>query len=272
MRLAVLAVIALSLALARVPARLEIEIALETSGYYAVTTPETGQLVTLAGHDDVDAGAVLTDFDFRLLQEQLAKRQADSEIATRSLDAERDGEPLRATTARQRLGALNDQIEHSEARLAAETLTAIAGGVVLPGTDRPSGAHLETGSVLGVLLPAEGEAMLSGHFPEDHVDYYREVVSGAQLRFAGRYYDMSDDDIILQERMSIDQQSGQRLYAHQVRAPLAPAALVGRTGRVRLDFSPENLWQRLVFHTRGLLLNLQDVRLPEVERQLGTQR
>ncbi|WP_420430725.1 hypothetical protein [Hyphobacterium sp.] len=40
-------------------------------------------------------------------------------------------------------------------------------------------------------------------------------------------------------------------------------------GRVRVDSRSETLWQRLAFFARGLMQNLQESRLSEVERRLN---
>lgn len=268
-RLGLLVVLGLSLALVRVPVRQDIDVTIDAAGHYAVTVPETGRLGGLVGYGPVAEGTILAELDFRVLREQLAERQAEQAIALQALEAERDGEPLRAATARQRLGSLQNQVDRLETRLQGEALTAGGRGVFVPLTDRQPGAQLVTGAAIGALYPDQGSSVVTGRFPERFVHYYREGVRSAELRVEGRYYQLDANSLVLQERVSIDEQSGQRLYILQVRAPLSAADMFSLTGHVRLEFRSESLWQRLLFHATGLLQNLQDARLSELERQLG---
>lgn len=271
-RLVVLACVALALIFVRVPVRQEIEVVIDTAGHYAMTAPETGQVTELRGYGAVSEGVVLAELEYRPLRDQLAERIAERDIALRSLEAERDGEPLRAATARQRVNVLRSQINQQQFRLQGEILTAVTGGIFVPRPDLHVGAHLEAGVAIGAFYPEQGQAILSGHFPERYVHHYRSGLRAAELRFAGQYHVLDTASLILQERITVDQQSGQRLYILQVRVAMPPAEVINGFGRVRLEFRTESLWQRMAFHARALLQNLQDARLSELERQLGTIR
>jgi hypothetical protein len=268
-RFGVLALIALSLVAIRVPVRQDLPVTVDASGHYAVSVPETGRLVALSEYGVMQAGARLAALESVALREQLVEREAELAIARRRLDAERGGEPVRAATARERVHSLSTQIAQLEYRIAQETLRAEVSGVFVPRSDLQSGTRLEAGSALGAYYPDSGNARLSGRFPERYVHYYRDGVQAAELRFGGEYYPLDVMQLTLQERVSIDRQSGQRLYVIQVTAPLPPAEIMSGAARLRLDFRTEALWQRAVFHVRGLLQNLQDARLSEIERRLG---
>lgn len=263
-----LALALLALFLVRLPISQNLAVSIDVEGHYTLTMPESVQLVARNEYGVFDQGAVLASFAARPLREQLAERRAELAIALRSLEAERDVGPLRAATARQRVEALEQQVGLLEARLGAETLEAQQDGVFLPHPNLVPGGYLEAGASVGFFFSDAGDARFLGRFPERYVHAFRSGLQTAQLRLDGRYYDLDASRLVLQERLSLDQESGDRLYVIQFSAPVAPVDAFGRQGRIQLKFGSENLWYHLVFHLRGLLHNLQESRLSELERQL----
>lgn len=268
-RIAVLAGLLLALFVVRVPVRQDIEVVISTADHYAVTAPETARLVQLAPYGHVSADTVLTEFDNPGLREQLAERRAELELAQLALEGERDSGPARAATARERMASIATQIGQLELRLQGEALAGGTAGVFVPRTDLPAGGQVSAGSSVGAFYPDSGAALLSGQFPERYVQYFRRGIRGAELRYDGEYYALEPDHLMLQENVTADPETGRRLYVLQVTGPRSPAEMMRGLGQVRVDFRSETLWERLGFFARGLMQNLQESRLSEVERRLN---
>lgn len=266
----VLAFAIIVLSLVRVPISQNLPVAIDAEGHYSLTVPESVQLISRNEYGELEEGAGLARFRARALQEQVAERRAELDIARRTLEAERDVNPLRVSTARRRVEALQQQVGLLEERLEVEFFNAGQDGVFLPDRGLVPGAYLEAGSPVGLFFPKAGDSFFLGRFPERYVHAFRSGLQSAELRLDGQYLTLDVSRVILQERVSFDQESGQRLYVLQFSAPVSPADAFGQRGHVLLRFRSANLWSHLVFHLRGLLQNLQESRLSELERQLGS--
>lgn len=268
-RLGVAALITLVIAFFPVAVRQQVPVFIAVGSHYAVTAPETGQLSSLSPYREFAPGELLAQIDSAALREQLAERQAELGVARLTLDAVRDSDPLRAETARDRLASVSEQITQLETRLGNGQLVAAEAGIFIPRPDLRPGDYLEAGAPIGAFYPAQGGAVMSGQFPERYVPYFRSSVRAAELRHDGRYMALDPEDLTLQETVSVNRQSGQRLYTLQAVVPLPPSHMTGSPGHVLVEFRTEPLWQRLAFHLRGLMQNLQDARLAETERRLN---
>jgi hypothetical protein len=264
-----LAVLILALLLVRVPVRQDVAVYVDAGGTYAVTVSETGALIDLTAYGPVSEGDMLVETDSARLREQLAERQAELGLARAALEAERAGEQVRAQTASERVETLLSQIAQLEARLADQRILANAPGVFSPDPHLRRGMQLQAGARIGALLPSARQARLSGPFNERYVPYFTDGVRRADVRFQGRYHRLTPDSVALQERVSLDRQTGRRQYVMTVAGPLPASEMAQGTARLRVEFRSEALWRRGWFHLQGLLQNLQDARMSELEQRMG---
>ena len=217
----------------------------------------------------MEAGETLIELNALRLREQLAERRAELAVAEAMFNAERAGAQVRAQTARERTDTLRNQIAQLQSRIETQTITASAAGLFVPDASLRDGAQVQSGDRLGALLSRDGEAVLSGPFPERYVAYFRDGVRAVDLRLNGVHHSLPAGAAQLQERVALNRQSGQREYVVMITAPFPTADLVAQRAMVRLQFRSEALWRRAWFHIQGLLQNLQDVRMSELGAQHG---
>ena len=265
----VLLVLVLALLFVRVPVRQDVVAYVDTSGAYAVTVTETGRLAALSEYGPVSQGAQLVALNGARLDEQVADREAELALARTAFQAERASEQVRVQTANERVETLRSQVAHLRTRLAAQSVHADQDGVFVPDRALRIGAQLQPGNRIGALLPITGEARLSGPFNERYVPYFADGVRRVGLRYQGRHYPLASDSVALQERVSLDRQSGRRLYVMTINGPLAASEMAQGAVRIRVEFRSEALWRRAWFQVQGLMQNLQDARMSELEQRMG---
>ncbi len=265
---AVFSVLILALLFIQFPVRQDLRVFVDTTSTYAVTASETGTLAELSEYGPVAVGQVLIEIESQRLAEQLVERQAELALARSAFETERANEQVRVQTANERVSTLQAQVTDLQIRLANQLVGSDVAGLFIPDAALRPGVLIQAGSRVGALLPDHGHARLSGSFDERYIAYFSDGVRRADLRFENEFFSLSPSDLSLQERVSVDRRTGQRQFILSATGPLSPSAMIGSPAHLRVEFRSQPLWRHGWFHVQGLLQNLQDARMTELEQRM----
>ncbi|MBV7407466.1 M50 family metallopeptidase [Maritimibacter sp. DP1N21-5] len=246
-----------------------IDVTADTVGAYAIAVSRPGRVVVPPPTEATLAtgAAIVTlanpTFDAALVQAELRVAEADlaAQVATGAGAAgvQRGADQRAAAEAGRAI---------ARADIAALSLTAPEAGRFIAARPIAPGDWLAPGTVVGSFLPEDGETVLTGAFPETHVEDWDRGLRRVSLRSDGMMSEIDPARVRLVEEVKPGTATTKRSLTLRLAVPVAPATIATSGQQVRLSFTPIPVWRHVAGWGRGKIAQFRDAEIAERQRRL----
>ncbi|MBP1853402.1 site-2 protease family protein [Rhizobium halophytocola] len=265
--LALGAVIAFAL-LVPLPFNTVVPVSIAAAENYSVTAASNGFLDYARDSGNVRAGDRLFSLTSPQLQDEHAGLVLDVREALLAFQSLRGDDQSKAQAALRQISDLKARLDIVETSISQLSIHASRDGIFVRTTKASKGEQLIAGAPLGQLLPEQGHSVFAGDFPEQYVAKFQQGLTGADLRLDTRHNAIDPATVHLQQIMSYDQASGTRSYRIQFPLAMAPAAIAGAPGDIRLSFASGTLFDHVRFAFDALIANYRQAQLSDQHKYL----
>lgn len=237
---------------------------------YNVTTTRPGTLeLDIPRHGDIQPGDMLARLQNRDFADaaQLAELGLAEARILNAISQNQGAAQIKAGADRVAGAlALRDLAEKETQEL---IVPAPLGGQFTTAAPLQSGTYLRQGSIIGSILPSDGDIWLTGVFPENYVIHYDRGVTHATL-WAGSaashpYRPLAPADIALVEEVQQDATTLSRGFTLRLKVS---AADLTNYPQVRLAFEPLYIWRHVHLWINRKIAQFRDAQLSETERRI----
>jgi hypothetical protein len=192
------------------------------------------------------------------------RREADLIVAnTRSVGAGAAG------LADERQKVVVEQMAIAQQELDRLVTRAPSDGLFVASTPVRPGRYLVGGHSIGRFYPATGEAVLTGRFPENWVEFYQDTPPTAELYLMGEYLQLDPAGLELKQGTAVDPTTGLRSLTLSVKVPVSAPDLVGADLQMRLNYGRAPLWKHLAVWAGSKLTAFRDAQVSDRHSRLG---
>jgi hypothetical protein len=266
----ILAALVIGIAFIPVAPRVIVDMRPDMINHYNVTTTRPGILeLDVRRHGSVIKGDVLTRLrsaDFADASELANLGVAEAQIIN-AISQNQGAAQIKAGA--DRVAGAQDLRNIARKEQDELVVRAPMRGVFTAAMPLPRGSYVQQGSVLGSILPPEGQVWLTGVFPENYVIHYDRGISRSTL-WAGvgakkQYRAIDATSIALIEEVQQDATTLSRGFTLQI---TTDAANLTRYPQIRLAFAPISVWRHVTFWANRKLAQFRDAQLAETERRI----
>ncbi len=245
------------LALIPLPYTMVVPLRLDIEGAYTLRTTVAGYVDLRHAGGEVEQGALLLHLrepDAAAKMELSRQEQLLYQILATSTG---NKNPLAKEGAERRMAAAHAIAERLARDEAERTISAPAKGLFRPVRQTEPGRRMERGAPVGVFIPADRFAQLTGNFPEIYVEKFSEGGWEAELRHASGYLSSREALSIRLVQLEDARSTGERSFRADVRAQYEPGLLSGQDLFLRLVFKAEPIWKHAAFLYERLLFEFR---------------
>ncbi|GGE38917.1 zinc metalloprotease [Actibacterium pelagium] len=265
----VLAALGAALAFVQLPYRVVVPVSLDLSEHYLLSVQTPGFLSTPLTSAQLEDRAKVTQLTNPAILEDLRLMKQDLEGARLAYDAVQGVHPAQAIAAQEQIDSYTARIAIMEREIGALTLTTASQALFLPDPLSGPGEFKRAGEPIGYALPTEGQAHMTGDFPERYVQKYQDALMDAELRWDGAFDPVPITALRLKAVPTLDAATGTRSYQLKLVLPQSAQAVAGKPGLLKIRFQPEPLWRHAQFFAQGLLATYRDSQLLDRADYLG---
>ena len=241
------AVIVAALFLVRLPFVVVVPMNLDVANKYQVTVSSSGALESLASYSVLEASSKIASLSNPYLSEQARAVQSEIEIANQIMASVQGVDPVQTLAAAEQVQNLTERLDVLIREMGGLEVSASHKGEFVP-LSLETGQWIDAGTAIGALYPQDGFAVLSGDFPEAHVDTWASHLDHAVLRInSDAYESVRADQLELREIMSLDAESGRRSWSIFLTSDAPSAQYLGKVVDLRLSFAAVPITDHIAF-------------------------
>ena len=247
----------------KLPFVVVVPMTLDVANQYQVTVSSSGALEEMAPYADIEPSDTIARLTNPYLFEQLRALQSEIEIANQILSSVQGVDPVQTLAADEQVSSLRDRLGVLSREVGGLDVLAKEKGVFVP-SGLNVGQWVDAGTSIGALYPVAGSAVLSGEFPEAHVDTWASPLAKANLRVGKEDYENVDySQLELREIMSLDAESGKRSWSIFLTTKQPAATYVGTMADLRLSFAAVPIKDHIAFHWNRAVERFREAQLAD---------